>query len=119
MNAPLDTSALRIRIPAERWEACKGGILENACLRSIGDEQAEPGTWLYDAVTYAYDAARATGEDRALFIADMEEAFAAELEAEQINDALAHRVHLFEARTGKPADLIQHSTSAWGMASHG
>lgn len=124
MTRPLDHTALRIRVPAERWQACRGTVLENACLRSIADEQAEPGTWLHDAATYAYDAARSSGEDRALFIADMEEAFAAELAEEQAAERFSDRCYRFECRTGKPwdssPDLRAQAPvrSVWGMA-HG
>lgn len=89
-----DRSALRLPSWAERWEACRNGPLETACLRSIASDAEGIDSELS---TYCQDAADASGEDRSLWIADIERIFA-EYAAQESFD---HDCAMFEHRTGE------------------
>ncbi|GMM94179.1 hypothetical protein [Qipengyuania sp. MTN3-11] len=78
----------------ERWEKCRDTPRETACLRTIASDADGIDNELS---TYCHDAARASGEDRALWIADIERIFAEYAAQEQFD----HDCAMFEHRTGK------------------
>ena len=90
-----DRSALKETSWALRWEACRGGPLENACLRTI-EREANCGPYADPALADFCRCARITddADDRVFCIEQIDRIFA-QYAAEEAHD---HRCAMFEAR---------------------
>jgi hypothetical protein len=99
VNAPsyilADRSALKLTSWSERWAACRGGPLEDRCLRTI-EREANVGPDRDTALADFCRCARITddADDRVFCIEQIDRIFA-QYAAEEAHD---HRCAMFEAR---------------------